>query len=374
MAASSLTECFPIQLSSQEKPKSTSCTKPVAIFKPAKRKEDKLNYFDNFRRYEKSQYVKDISDNLQPEDFIDLKIIRKGNGQQFIKDLIMEGNNDKKELKSSIEYHQKYLNDAGGRVTLPDFDLLKGISGETKFEDREKGQTQGVKLYETKLIDHSTALRSGKGINLIDSKMRKSLGESLQLPEELVPVWKVENRLYDIYFIPGYDNWLVERVRANPDEVHRVSEYKRGFFENLLEKQDPEAYQAYLLTKNNQPARLPSLNSTGNSHLTKTNSLQGYTGHGQLNTTGSYSAKREADNRDGLLVSQIPEQKLNSGTEFWQTTYQNANQVNMAGSQGTAASNKLSELEQQKGLYGAANKYLLISQESATTRPSAGQA
>lgn len=76
-------------------------------------------------------YVKSISDNLVPEDFQDLKIIKKGEGTNFIKDLYL-GNGNSKELKASIEYHKQFLESCNNQVVLNDFDYLKGSQAFSK--------------------------------------------------------------------------------------------------------------------------------------------------------------------------------------------------------------------------------------------------
>ena len=292
----------------------------------------------------------------------------------FIKDVLLS-TGEKKELKSSIDYHLGYLDQAGGRVVANDFDYLNGTHSQAQFQaskfgnplqnsTQQEAQKEGLGEtlrtaataengspdtqhhnlpLESELLGQPDAgrLQSTSNITILDSRERLDLAKSLLLPENLWPVWRVENRLYDIYFIPGYDNWLYERIKSNPNELHRVSDYKRSFFENMLRVQNPDLYEKYIRDKQDKPAPLPNMYGSAlhktqsiNFNGTAASTLPGinpYGGRGQTNTSGYHPAKREYFHRDGHLVSTHPDQKLATGTEFWQTSYQNANQLSAAG-------------------------------------------
>ena len=361
-------------------------------------------------------YTRDISDNLKPEDFQDLKIIKKGEGAKFIKEtLLSDGQN--KELKSSIDYHKEFLDSAGDRVVANDFDYLNGTHSQALFKASKFGAAPVPSLPEhggekqnlnqtmqtaatlepqagldsapgpqpaasivQEALPPASRLQSNSNITILGSQQRVDLAKSLHLPEDLWPVWKVENPLYDIYYIPGYDNWLYERVKHDPAQLHRISDYKRAYFENLLRVQNPELFELYLRDKREKPDPLPNIYGSG-LHQTLavgqgSSLLPGvnpYTGRGQINTSGHHPAKREHFNRDGLLVSTQPEQKLATGTEFWQTTYQNANQLSGVGDRAAQnlATDKKSWMSQTQ--YGKEAKYSPVTLGNGTIRLNAAQ-
>lgn len=72
-------------------------------------------------------------------------------------------------------------------------------------------------------------------LSLIPEGEHEAVLKELKLPENLVPVWKVDNNLYEIYYIPGYDNWMFNRVKKNPRSILKLSNYKQKFFETLTE-------------------------------------------------------------------------------------------------------------------------------------------
>ena len=185
-------------------------------------------------------------------------------------------------------------------------------------------------------------------IKILKERERSDLANSLHLPDGLYPSWKIDNSLYDIYYIPGYDNYMYETVKKDPKLLQNLSEYKRAYFEHMLKVQNPALYDKYMRDKMDKADFLPTI--TGQ-QMSKTMSvaaaekLDPYTGRGQINTAGFYPSKRERLDRDGILRSDDPDNKLVTGTEFWQTTYQNANQTKQkasetAGGLGTTAENQ----------------------------------
>lgn len=406
-------------------------------------------------------YARDISDSIRPEDFQDLKIIKKGEGAAFIRDVILS-TGENKELKTSLDYHKKFMDNNTGSVVLSDFDHMKGTSrpqnisqggkfgapsidnanqsmnqnhvsalggtnaGKGNFSQTMRtaantlasqdgyatriGQTnqfaesQAIKTLtldqESKLHDAENLIKDNVVaeqieatigisehykvprptrealqkatfmIQLIDQEKRVDLAQSLNLPEGLWPTWKVENRLYDIYYIPGYDNWMYEHIKKDPKRIHHLSDYKKAYFENMLKTQNPELFERYIRDKVERPDCLPTISGANMSQTISpaaASNLQSYSGRGQVNTAGQHQAKRESNLKFGSMRSEAPDQKLQTGTEFWQTSYQTAHDGFKSG-----AVNSDNKVEMATTLYNQKLRYTAVHSERGIIRHSAG--
>lgn len=273
-------------------------------------------------------YKVDISDNTVPADYKDLKIIRKGEGQNDLKQFLSsfeqgstgrglglkEGDVklfdsavDKNMLRSQVKYHKKFLDENTKLVHLKDTEGLK--------EAIETGRILPPRV--------DSGLNGGQFVmSLIEDPLeqQEALTE-LHLPENLVPMWKVYNELYQIYYIPGYDNWLYKGVKKDPESVHQLSKYKKKFFETLTK-------QSFNNTTNNFRIGNRAVGAKSTlARMKRPNSVQNYRtvnlNHSQFNETGFYpSGKQETQfSRTGNLP-RPKDGKMKTGTEFWQTSYQ----------------------------------------------------
>lgn len=191
-------------------------------------------------------------------------------------------------LKSSVEYHKKFLD---GNINI------------VKSGDLSKLQSQAQQISQ----EHK--------LSILSKAKQLEIAKELNLPPELVPLWRVENALYQIYYIPGYDNWLFRKVKQNPEELNRISSYKRSFIEGLL-RQRENNNQSGIDLPHVYKDQIHRINSLDAERFSKS----------QFNQSGFYPAKRNRDQKTGDLNLSALEssKKLKSGTEFWQTTYQNS--------------------------------------------------
>lgn len=280
-------------------------------------------------------YKVDISENTIPPDYRDLKIIKKGQGQKDLKEFItsfemgstgrglitqndiklFDSEVDQNTLKSQVEYHKKFLDENTKLVKLKDLEGLKHAMKTGKI------QPPGI---------HSSA-NGGKFVMSIieDQEQQEELLKELHLPENLVPMWKVYNELYEIYYIPGYDNWLYKGVKENPESVHQLSKYKKKFFETLTYDRLSKTESNFGFKPENEKKNLMVETQVDDSSLpaVRPHSVQNFRTvnlrHSQFNETGFYpSGKLESQfNRTGNLP-RPKDGKLKTGTEFWQTSYQ----------------------------------------------------
>jgi len=268
-----------------------------------------LKYYRNYDRNGKSIYTTDISENTSPQHYLDLKIIKKGQGQNDLKGFLssyMEGSKfyttqkigegDDSELKMGIDIHRKFLEDNDQFVQAKDF---------SKIEEMAK---------------------NNQNIQLISKTNQSRLAHDLELPDELVPVWRVENSMYDVYYIPGYDNWMVNKVKADPNSVGTLSKYKQKFFETLNGQRNLHQGPVDILESELIASEAANMNRTnGIDKQISLSQIQHPTGvglnHSQFNETGVHQSKVSRVEKTGNL--QGPEDNLlKSGTEFWQTSYQ----------------------------------------------------
>lgn len=399
------------------------------------------------RRLDNTVYKSDIADNTIPEDYRDLKIIKKGQGQKDLKQFLsafesgtsnldrmsktsssfyntqkinknaaggllgsqtsnqlqnlngeekLRGLNiDPEQLKSYIQYHNKFLDDNNKLVHLKNYSGLQNAINQYNQQHGRGLQTDGPKIgnfinQENGETDAAAGNAVGDGnhfyISMIpEGEGQQNLVSELKLPTNLVPMWRVGNNMYDIYYIPGYDNWMYNRVKKNPREVMKLSKYKQKFFENMLVEKPgsfiqqgsgPHLVESEIQLDDDLENRFSKTHTSGfpktdsvnsqffaeqrakhqeanknrpvNNRATtssgfraqpmmmksgvvlpsmRPNSVQNFRtvdlGHTQSNQTGFYPSGRQNTGKTGWLKGPN-DRKLKTGTEFWQTSYQAA--------------------------------------------------
>jgi len=142
---------------------------------------------------------------------------------------------------------------------------------------------------------------------LIKQQELEKASKTLKLPEDLKVLKQVPNPLYDIYYVPGYD------------------EFKTGHIPDFNEDDNKKKSSNRLRTlaeKNINSNTLPNLNTSKLSNPNLNESIGAKIGM-QINTSGIHPAKREAMNKTGEISVKNVNAHLKDGTEYWQTTFQN---------------------------------------------------
>ena len=336
--------------------------------------------------------VKGVGDGGAPVD-IDEAIEKSRNKVKFA-DTAEVTEAEKSQLRSHVEYHKKFLDENTKLVHLKDYSKVQdainrynqsinnaaggagrlvsvGNSANNSFRGDRTGGTNNNNKGDHP-ADQSDVIPGGQFVvSLIEDEAEKNqLRQELHLPDNMVPMWRVHNQLYQIYYIPGFNNWMYRKVKRNPEAVHNLSKYKKKFFETLLVNQG-ESFDASQIngmkrastTKNADQSNndhqfsstvggrrfnIQKINNQGRYNTSNTrnrsnapnaetsqsggllprmrpNSVQNFRtvdlAHSQFNQTGFYPSGRKNYERNGKL--QRPKDgKMKSGTEFWQTSYQ----------------------------------------------------
>lgn len=281
------------------------------IWQSTIRSPDNLAFYDNYNRTTPS-YAIDYDRTIKPEDFKQIKHVKLGQGPKQLRVFENPGL-QKHKLTNTINFYDELLH--------PTKNFAESPTADEVICDQPKN---------------------------LDELDKEQVRQKLGLPEDLRIERKVDNPLYDIYYIPDYDKFA---IGGCPD-------FKTS--DNGITKKG-KLRQNSLLSSTGNSATLPNLNNlpninnqknvasaivtmiqesqTPNINVTKkanwntmkrghhsTDNLTNQMGLSRkirINTTGVHNAKREPQNRIGTMSVQNPLEKLKDGTEFWQTTHQN---------------------------------------------------
>lgn len=211
----------------------------------------------------------------------------------------------------------------GGIGEQEQLELRQGIKYHTEFLERNQDL---VRVQDFPQIQQQA--NSNANVVPITLSQREAIAKYLHLPEGLYPIWKVEHQMYDIYFIPGYDNWMYNYVREDPETNYpRLSKYKQAVFDSRLEQLSQTG--GTKVAGNSQVLESELLGqTTGCSKIFKMaggSAIQHPHGvkisHTQFNHDGQHPSNPSRLEKTGIL-SGPEDNKLKTGTEFWQTSYQ----------------------------------------------------
>lgn len=257
------------------------------IYEKTLRVDDQLKFYQNYNRQADTIYGSEIVNTTQPEDFANIQHVRKGMGAIQLEKFKNPGASKVSGIRNTLEYPQDMFPRAQSDVS--DQMAMENTLNLTSKTDQ------------------------------VDEAQRKELrgaAKTLNLPEDLRVEKKVANALYDIYYVPGYDKFSLGN---NPD--FKEEDSRKNRLRTLAEKN---------MNTNTLPNLSRNSNMSGAVMGMVNSSTKGMdtTGFGpkidvQINTCGFHPAKRENGNRTGAIRCANPQTKLQTGTEFWQSTAAN---------------------------------------------------
>ena len=148
---------------------------------------------------------------------------------------------------------------------------------------------------------------------LFNKQEMEKAAKTLKLPEDLRVEKKIPNPLYDIYYVPGYDQY---KLGNNPDfkiEDKKKSNRLRTLAEKNINNSTMPSLNSSKIFVYNLKANKPDLNTAIGPNIGL-----------QINTSGYHPAKREANYNFGKIDVNNDQAKMKHGTEYWQSTAQHS--------------------------------------------------